>query len=95
LLNGTGKDAHKVLFFNSNETIQLLFFEFRMVDLFGMLFSFVWPPTSTSHMLGSWLRKYSVKLTNQILVGVTALVLGLVVFLTTNVSLAINSMKLL
>lgn len=84
----------KCCFFNSNETIQLLFSEFHMVDLFGM-FSFVWPPTSTSHMLGSWLRKYSVKLTNQILVGVNALVLGLVVFLTTNVSLRINSMKLL
>jgi hypothetical protein len=66
----------KCCFCNADETIQHLFFGYHVArNIWNLIFiTFgIQPPTSFSHILGSWLRGFSKSLKNQCTVGTIAL----------------------
>ena len=74
LIKRNWKVASKCCFCNKDETIQHLFSIFMWPDCHAVLFSFgIQPPASVSHLFGSWLRDFSLKLRKQLLVGAAAI----------------------
>jgi hypothetical protein len=67
--------GREMLFFDSKEIIQHLFFDCRMTRLvwgvFAITFGFR-PPTTTRSMFGHWLKSLPFKLRNKVLIGVAA-----------------------
>jgi hypothetical protein len=64
---------HLLLFFSKNETVHNLFFDCPMARLMWSAISITFgikQPANTSHLSGPWLRSFSHKQRNLVLVGV-------------------------
>lgn len=76
LIKRKWKGGSKCCFCDKDETIQHLFFDCHMARFpwNAVVFSFgIQPPASVSHLLGSWLRGFSLTLRKQLLVGAAAI----------------------